>query len=188
MRRLRLVFLLLVTLAFLGACASTTPGAGTQPPVVSQAPAGAPSTVVSQPPIATQPPAASPGGKGSISYQITGEYTASGELPYTPHDGSYFTAGEGGGWLVLFAEDPQSRTDYLWLRTRESSQEIQFGAGGATVDVLGSSNLHGCAFTSTKNDASGLTGNAVCTKAELWKDEGRTVLKITFSAQWDAQP
>ena len=193
MRRRRLIFVSLVLVAFTGACSSTTPGAATQLPVGGQSPAGTPPAVVSQPPAttkppgATQPPPSTPGGKGSIKYQMSGEYTASGELPYAPNPGSYFAAGEGGGWLVLFAKDPQSRTDYLWLNTMASGQEVQYGERGATLDVLGSS-IMGCTFRMTTNDASGLKGDVVCTKAELWKDQGQTVLKVTFRAQWDAQP
>jgi hypothetical protein len=139
-------------------------------------------------PVATPPASAAARGKGSIEYQITGGFTDSGELPYAAHPGSYFSAGNGGGWLVLFANDPESKTDYLWLRTRASGQEIQFGKGGATLDV--GSNLSGkkCKFELTKNDASGLRGSAACTGVELWKDKGQTVLDVTFRAQWDAQP
>ena len=69
-----------------------------------------------------------------------------------------------------------------------SGQEIQFREGGATVDALGSSKLDKCTFNLTKNDASGLKGDVACTSAELWKDQGKTVLDVTFRAQWEAQP
>jgi hypothetical protein len=167
--------------------AATPPAVVSQPPIASQPPAATPPAVVSQPPAVTGPPASSPRGKGSISYQITGGYTLSGELPFAPSRGNYFNPSANGGWLVLFAEDPLSRTDYLWLRTRPSNEEIQFGKGGITVDA-GIATSDKCTWKLTKNDASGLSGTVICKSAELWKDNGRFMTKISFRAQWDAQP
>jgi hypothetical protein len=194
MRFVRSFAIWLAVAAITGACANASPGAG------SQAPAGSESGVASQAPGESQQPGASEpaasagsGANGSIKYQITGEYTGSGELPFLPTYGdysSYFTPGEGAGWNAMF-QDPGAPDDHqISLNTKTSLGEELFYRDTPIVVALsgGTSSADECTFSSTKNDETGLIGSVICTSAELYQADGQPVLNVTFSAQWDAHP
>jgi hypothetical protein len=194
MRRVRSFAVWLLVAAITGACAGASPGAGSQPPASSEGPGASQPPGVSQPPDATGPPAsAGTGANGSIKYQITGDYTGSGELPFTAGDASYFTPGdtpaEDGGWYALFT-DPGAADHRITLNTDTTyGEELFYDEDPITVSLSGGdSSLDACTFSSTKNDASGLTGSVVCTSAELFQADGEPVLNVTFRAQWDVHP
>jgi hypothetical protein len=126
-----------------------------------------------------------------VKYQITGGgYTDSGELPFSATDGSYFTLGDGAGWIALFTTDPDALDHSLEVTTKTTyGEEVQFRNDAITVHLSGGdSSADECTFSSTKNDATGLIGSVVCTSAELYQGDGKPVLDVTFSAQWDAHP
>jgi hypothetical protein len=184
---------LLVVAAITSACANASPGAGSQRPAGSEPGVTSQAPGVSQPPVASEPANAGSGANGSIKYQISGEYTGSGELPFMPTYGdysSYFTPGEGAGWNAMF-QDPEAPDDHqISLNTKTTLGEELFYRDQPIVVALsgGTSSPDECTFTSTKNDETGLVGSVVCTSAELFQADGMPTLSVTFAAQWDAHP
>ena len=194
MRTVRSFVIWLAVAAVTGACANASPGAGSQPPAGSEAGVASQAAAGSQQPEGSQPAAsAGIGANGSIKYQITGEYTGSGELPFMPTYGdysSYFTPGEGAGWNAMF-QDPGAPDDHqISLNTKTTYGEELFYRDSPIVVALsgGTSSLDECTFSSTKNDETGLVGSVVCTSAELFQADGQPTLNVTFAAQWDAHP
>lgn len=123
------------------------------------------------------------GANGSITYEISGDYDASGELPFVPLGLSLFDSSTG-GWVGYFAED--SANSIIQINTQAAGQIINFGDGTAVViGVSDADSGSGCAFTMTKNDASGLAGHVECTSAQLLAGDG-TMGQVNFNAQWDA--
>ncbi|KRT62947.1 MAG: hypothetical protein XU10_C0018G0059 [Chloroflexi bacterium CSP1-4] len=176
--------LAVVVIAALATACSSAPGGGSSEPSFG---GGEPSSGGGE---ATTTPGSGGGGggggaNGSLTYQITGGYEASGELPFQPlislfdpsTDGwvAYFTSSSGEGAIVTF-------------NTQAAGQIINFGDG--TAVVIGTSDPgsgSGCTFTLTKNDASGMVGHVECTSALLTTGDG-TIGQTNFSAQWDAHP
>jgi hypothetical protein len=194
MRTVRSFAIWLAVAAITGACANASPGAGSQPPAGSESGVASQAPGVSQQPGASEPAAsAGSGANGSIKYQITGEYTGSGELPFLPTYGdysSYFTPGEGAGWNAMF-QDPANPDDHqISLNTKTTLGEELFYRDQPIVVALSgaTSSPDECTFTSTKNDETGLIGSVVCTSAELFQADGMPTLNVTFAAQWDAHP
>ena len=179
MRHLRPHLALLAMAALIAACSGPP---GTSPGAQSQG--GGPSTG-SQP---SQAAASSGGGgsgaNGSVTYQITGDYTASGELPFQPL-ASVFDSNTK-GWSASFAETTGATT-VVSLTTVSQGQIFSFGDGTAVVIGVGESSAgSGCTFTLTKNDASGLSGHVECTSAGVVQPSGTG--KAHLTADWDAHP
>jgi hypothetical protein len=193
MRTVRSFVVWLAVAAITAACASAPPGAGSEPPAGSEPGVASQATGVSQQPAASEPAAsAAIGANGSIKYQITGEYTGSGELPFWPTYGdysSYFTPGAGAGWYALFKDAAAPDDHYISLNTGTPGEELFFHQTPIVVALSGGVlSPDECTFSSTKNDETGLIGSVVCTSAELYQADGQPVLNVTFSAQWDAHP
>jgi hypothetical protein len=193
MRIVRSLSVLLVVAGITSACANAAPGAGSQAPAGSEAGAASQAPGVSQPPAGSESAASGgSGANGSITYQITGEYTGSGELPFMPTYGdysSYFTPGEGAGWNAMF-QDPANPDDHqISLNTKTTlGQELFYRDQPIVVALSSTTSSDECTFTSTKNDETGLIGSVVCTSAELFQADGMPTLNVTFAAQWDAHP
>jgi hypothetical protein len=193
MRIVRSLSILLVVGAITSACANASPGAGSQAPAGSEAGAASQAAGISQPPAGSKSAASGgSGANGSIKYQISGEYTGSGDLPFMPTYGdysSYFTPGEGAGWNAMF-QDPGNPDDHqISLNTKTALGEELFYRDQPIVVALSSTTSSDeCTFTSTKNDETGLIGSVVCTSAELFQADGMPTLNVTFAAQWDAHP
>jgi hypothetical protein len=123
------------------------------------------------------------GANGSITYEITGGYEASGELPFQPLV-SVFDASIG-GWSATFVDSGGGTI--ITLNTAGEAQAISFGDGTAVViGVSAAGSGQGCTFTITKNDASGLAGHVECTDADASQGSGTGKAKLT--ADWDAHP
>lgn len=180
MRHLRPILAFLVISAFLVACSS--PGGGSSGPS-SEASSGA-----SQPD-ASQATASSDGGgggagggglNGSITYQISGDYTASGELPFFPTGVSNFGSG---GWAAWFGE--QGGDTVIQLNTNPDASIANFG--NTEVAIVGIKDT-GCTFNFTKNDASGLAGSVECRGIQAVKSQASSLIHVDFTATWDAHP
>ena len=183
MRHLRSYLALLAIAAITAAC-SGSPGSSS----------GGASSDGSQPSTGSQPSqaAASTGGgdggggggaNGSITYEITGGYEASGELPFQPLV-SVFDASIG-GWSATFVDSGGGTI--ITLNTLSEAQAISFGDG--TAVVIGASAAgsgQGCTFTITQNDAGGFSGHVECTDADASQESGTGKAKLT--ADWDAHP
>jgi len=194
MRHLRPISALTAIAAILVACSSPAASSGgqnSQGAGASQAAsqgAGA-SQGASQGAGASQPAASSGGGggggggaNGSVTYQITGDYTASGELPFLSTTG--LSVFDGTGWAASFAELTGANI-VIQLNTHPTSGIFSFGDGTvAVVAVEG----NGCTFNFTKNDSTGLAGSVECHGTQLVTDTSGALGKVDVSAHWDAHP
>jgi hypothetical protein len=184
MRHLR-PFPALIALAIIGAAcsgpAASSGGDQSQGAGASQGGAASEGAGASQ-------PAASTGGgggggaNGSITYNITGDYTASGELPFVTAGG--VSAFAGTGWAAFFYEG--GNTDVVIdLTTLDGAHSISFTDTNA---VLTGFEANGCTFNLEKNDASGLKGSVECHGAQLVMSEAGTLGTADLSAHWEAHP
>ena len=189
MRHLRQFAALLAIAAITVAC-GTSPGASS----------GGESSQGSEPSTGSQPSqaAASSGGgggggggaNGSITYEITGDYEASGELPFLAAGGSTWIE-SANGWAANFA-NPSGGGAVITLNTQEGQtigQGLSYGDGSITV-IAASDSQGGtdCTFTLEKNDPNGLKGHVECTKALAVDNATGSQKNVQFTAQWDAHP
>ena len=186
MRHLRQFAPLLAIAAITVAC-GTSPGASS----------GGESSQGSEPSTGSQPSqaAASSGGggggaNGSITYEITGDYEASGELPFLAAGGSTWIE-SANGWAANFANQSGGGA-VITLNTQEGQtigQGLTYGDGAITV-IAASDSQGGtdCTFTLEKNDPNGLKGHVECTKALAVDNATGSQKNVQFTAQWDAHP
>jgi hypothetical protein len=185
MRHLRPHLALLAMAALIGAC-SGPPGSSAS----GQSQGSEPSTG-SQP---SQAAASSGGGgggggaNGSITYEITGDYEASGELPFLAGGISMWVE-SADGWVANFA-DPAGGGAVIVLNTQEGqslSQGLTFGDGSVTI-VAATDAGTDCTFTLEKNDPDGLKGHVECAGALAVDNNNGSQKDVTFNAEWDAHP
>lgn len=185
MRHLRPLTALLAMAALITACSSSSSSGG-------ESQGSEPSTG-SQP---SQAAATTGGGggdgggaNGSITYEITGDYEASGELPFLAGGVSTWIEASG-GWVANFA-DPAGGGSVILLNTQEGQtigQGLTYGDGSVTVIVTSDAGSGtDCTFTLDKNDADGLKGHAECTSA-FGVDNTGARKNVQLTAQWDAHP
>ncbi len=122
------------------------------------------------------------GANGSITYQISGGYTASGELPFVALGVSVFDTGQG-GWVAYFGGSTGGGA-VIQLNTSPNSI-ANFGDG--TVAIIGTE-ATGCTFTFDKNDAGGLKGKVQCHGTQGFKVSDTSPVTVDFTASWDAHP
>ncbi len=185
MRHLRQFTALLAIAAITVAC-GTSPGASS----------GGESSQGSEPSSGSQPSqaAASTGGggggggaNGSITYEITGDYEASGELPFLAGGISTWIESEG-GWLANFAE-ASGGTAAILLNTATSGQILTYGDGTVIIAATSAATSgFDCTFSITKNDSSGLTGSMECNDILAANATSGAQLTVDISAEWDAHP
>lgn len=149
MHRLRLAPVILLTLTLLlAACQQAA----------SQSPAG---TDAGEPSAAGAEPGASQAGtggggggdNGSVQYEITGDYTASGELRFVP-EASYFD--QNGSTYLSFTNEGESTV--LFISFSDSGNFVQFGDENASVVQAGEE----CTMNLTRDDATGAAGTFDC--------------------------
>jgi hypothetical protein len=173
------------------AIAAITVACGSSPGASS----GGESSQGSEPSTGSQPSqaAASTGGgggaNGSITYEITGDYEASGELPFLAGSSSWIESAN--GWVANFA-DPAGGGAVISLNTQEGQtigQGLSYGDGSVTV-IAASDSGGGtdCTFTLDKNDADGLKGHVECSSAFAVDNNDGSQKNVQFNAQWDAHP
>jgi hypothetical protein len=188
MRHLRPYLALLAMAAMTAAC-SAAPGSG--------------SGGENQPSTGSQPSqaAASTGGgdggggggggaNGSVTYEITGEYEASGELPFLAGGISLWVE-SAGGWVANFANSSGEGAVIL-INTQSAEgtpgQIFSFGDGNVILAATSGESGLGCTFTLTKNDASGLVGDLECDSAIVVDGNSGAQKKVHVTAHWDAHP
>jgi hypothetical protein len=134
------------------------------PPGSSSGPGSSEGGTASQAGGASQPAASSGGGgggggtgaNGSLSYEITGDVTKSGDLDFAYVAGgvSMFAAG---GWVAFFySADGKTAVE---INSNPQSNIVLFTDG--EVVVTGTTDA-GCTFDYSQNDASGLKGTIDC--------------------------
>lgn len=194
MRHLR-PFPVLVAVAMMGAaCSSSSPAAssgGSPTQAAEQSQASSPS----QGGTASQPAASAGGGgggggaNGSMTYEITGDYQASGELPYVTLSSWIEQAG---GWVAYFQTN-DTNSAVIQINTQAaagtSGQSWTFGDGKVLVVATSDPGSGtGCTFTLTKNDASGTEGQLACTSAPMTRLDTGASGRVKVSARWSGHP
>ena len=187
MRYLR-PFTALLTMAAITAACSASPGS-------SSGGDGQPSTG-SQPSQAAASAGGGGGGggggaNGSITYEITGDYQASGELPFLAAGVSMWIE-SAGGWVANFADPDGNGTSYILLNTQAAEgtpgQIFTFGDGSIILAAGSGETGMGCTFNLTKNDSSGLSGDLDCTSAIAADATTGAQKHVKVHAEWDAHP
>jgi hypothetical protein len=183
MRHLRSFAALLTIAAITVAC---SPGAGSG----GESQGAQPSTG-SQP---SQAAASSGGGggggggaNGSMTYEITGDYEASGELPFLAGGVSLWIE-QSEGWAAFFgATDGSGAVIQINTQSGEGTpgQIWNFGDGTAAVTATSDPGSgSGCTFTLTKNDSSGTAGSVECSSAIVTNLTTGTIGQARVSAEW----
>lgn len=152
----------------------------------SSGPSSEASSGASQP--AASQPAASSGGSGdgsggangSITYQVSGDYTASGELPFVSLALSTFT---NGGWVAYFGQSTGDTV--IQLSTNPASLIANFG--NPEVSIPGTKD-NGCTFNVTKNDSRGLAGSFECHGVQGLRTGTTTLIHVDFSGNFEGHP
>jgi hypothetical protein len=125
------------------------------------------------------------GANGSVTYQISGDYTASGELQFVPLGASTYADG---GWVAYFAETSGTGSAVIQLNTNPATPMVNFGSSEMTVIGTEAS---GCTFNFSRNDSSGLAGTFECRGVMGAKidtaTELRNPVRVDFSGEWDAR-
>lgn len=136
-------------------------------------------------PPATLPPAttAAPTGANTITYEITGEYEASGEATFDEVGSNYTEEGYldifREGWTAYFENEAADHT--IRLETRADDLNVEFFGGEVVVRADGNSGSDDeCTFTITKNDPTGPVGSAVCERAVLHPN-GSTYVNLSIT-------
>ena len=131
------------------------------------------------------------GGKGSITYEISGDYQASGEEPFLA-GGTSLWIESAGGWVANFA-DPQGNGSVVILLNTQTAdgtpgEIFTFGDGTIILVAGGGDSGMGCTFNHEKNDSSGLKGDVTCTSAIAVNNTTGAQLHVQVHAEWDAHP
>jgi hypothetical protein len=189
MRRAPLTFLLAAVVLVVAACGS--PAASNGEPGQSTGGEASEGAAPSEGAQASQGGGGGGGGggaNGSITYQITGGYEASGEVPFQPGGGAAGWTESEGGWIANFVQS-SGEGAYIVLNTFTRGQILTYSDGQYLVAV-GSDESTGydCTFNVTKNDASGTAGDMSCNDVPASSVDTGQLVTVDFSAQWDAHP
>ncbi|HTI29499.1 MAG TPA: hypothetical protein VL687_03975 [Methylomirabilota bacterium] len=188
MRHLR-PFAALVTVAALTVACGSSPGSGGE----SQ---GAEPSTGSQP---SQAAASSGGGgggggggaNGSVTYEITGDYQASGELPFLAGGLSLWVE-SAGGWVANFAnQSGEGPVILINTQAAEGTPGQIFTYGDTSVIMTAISTAeagNSCTFNLTKNDSTGLAGDVHCDSAIASDVSSGAQKHVQLTAHWDAHP
>jgi hypothetical protein len=178
MRYLRTILLPVAIAALVAACTpSTSSQDGTEPSTAASASEG------SQPSQGGQPSDAGGGGggggaNGSVQYEISGDYTDSGELRFVP-EASYFE--QNGVTYLSFTNEGSSTV--LFLTLGDAGNASNFGNGEASI----ASTPENCNFNLTRNDATGASGTFDCPGSFAvlagGTQTGTATIKGTFEAR-----
>jgi hypothetical protein len=187
MRHLRSAAALLTIAVVTVACSPASSGGGSQ--------GGQPSSG-SQPSQAAASQGGGGGGggggaNGSVTYEITGDYQASGELPFLAGGISLWVE-SAGGWVANFA-NPSGEGAVILINTQSAEgtpgQIFTFGDGTIILPAVSDPGSgFGCTFTLTQNDASGLKGDVSCTSAIASDVNDGSQKHVQLTAHWDAHP
>ncbi|HUG94533.1 MAG TPA: hypothetical protein VMK30_00145 [Pleomorphomonadaceae bacterium] len=171
MNRTPFRFVLLVGLGLLlAACAPT---ASQQP---SESSGGEPPAAESQP-AASQPGGGGGGANGSVQYEVSGDYSDSGELAFVP-EGSFFD--QNGSTYLSFTN--QGETTVLFIQLNDSGNTVQFGNQEASVTT----DAAACTFNLTRDDATGAAGTFDCPNAFMVIADGSQVGSGTIRGTFEA--
>jgi hypothetical protein len=184
MRSLRpLLACLAISASIIAACGSpAASGAGSPTATTGQ---GEPTATTPGEP--TQPVATTDGGgggggggaNGSVTYRISGDYAASGELPFVPLVSAFST----NGWQATFVNE---NTEQL-IQINAVQGNVAVVYGDTKVAIVASPGT-GCTINLTKSDSTGLEGDFDCSGAIAANSATGTPINVTFSGAFSAHP
>jgi hypothetical protein len=166
MRRPILIILTLVAGLVVAACASPSGEPGSSDGGGSGSSQGQPAQ--------TNEPATSDGGSGgggggsgangSVTFEITGDVTESGELPFIPILGGFFQQ-EGASYMP-FANSDNAAGEVVFITLSPDGNVFAYGNGTVSIPAAD------CEWNITRNDDSGATGSFTCTDAMAISESG----------------
>ena len=129
------------------------------------------------------------GANGSVTYEITGDYQASGELPFLAGGISLWVE-SAGGWVANFGNQSGEGAVIL-INTQAAEgttgQIFTYGDGSVILSAISTPDSgFGCTFTLTKNDSSGLIGDVHCNSALAVDATTGAQKHVQVTAHWDA--
>jgi hypothetical protein len=174
------VFVLIVSMAMAG-CGSSSGGSSgsgeTTPPAATGNGGGATSTPAGGG--STEGTGGTGGANGSVTYDITGDYTSSGELPFSPLLSTFGN----GGWVAIFGEN--SGDTVFQINSIPGTEIVNFG--NADIAIPGTRD-GGCTIEFTQNDADGLVGTYECHGVVTAMSQTGSPATVDFSGDFDAHP
>lgn len=127
------------------------------------------------------------GANGSITYNISGDYEASGELPFLAQGLSTWIESEG-GWVANFAQT-SGEGAYILMNTQTRGQILTFGDGTVVIAAAsGESTGYDCTFNLTRNDSGGLSGSMECNDIFASNATTGALITVDVTAEWDVHP
>lgn len=131
------------------------------------------------------------GANGSVTYEITGDYQASGELPFLASGVSTWVE-SAKGWVANFANlSGEGAVILINTQAAEGTQGQIFTYGDTKIVLTAISTPDSgfdCTFNLTKNDSSGLAGNLDCNAAIAADATTGAQKHVKVHAEWDAHP
>jgi hypothetical protein len=122
-----------------------------------------------------------------MTYEITGDHEASGEVPFVAGGVSLWIE-QSEGWVAFFGTtDADAVVIQINTQAAEGTPGQIWNFGDGTAAVTGTSDPGsgtGCTFTLTKNDASGTEGSVECSSAIVTNLTTGTVGHARVSAEW----
>lgn len=120
------------------------------------------------------------GANGSITFQIDGDYEASGEFPFVPAASTF----SNGGWSATFGQDGSEAV--IILNTFPGSVVVSYGDPEVVISALDGA---GCSFDFDQNDAGGLVGSFTCSDAAIgFRSGSGAAITVDFSGEVSAHP
>ncbi|MDQ2854534.1 MAG: hypothetical protein M3R32_06715 [Chloroflexota bacterium] len=171
MRHFRPITVLVAIAALAAACSAPAASSSAQTSQAAQASQGA---------NASQPAASSSGSgggvNGTLTFEISGGYTRSGDLPWVPL-ASTFT---NGAWYLTFG-DSNGANEVVIINGTAGSFVVAYG--NSDIAITGGVDP-ACSFTFSRQDASGAAGSFDCHGLPGIKTDGTSV-QVDFKGSFD---
>jgi len=119
----------------------------------------------------------SSGANGSITFQITGDFERSTELPYIPILGGFFQ--QNGASYLPFAESDNANGEVVFIALNADGTNA-FAYGNGTVSIPAAE----CDWNITRNDDGGAAGSFTCNDAMSLAENG--IGTVDISGSFDA--
>ena len=171
MRHFRPITVLVAIAALAAACSAPAASSSAQTSQAAQASQGA---------NASQPAASGSGSgggvNGTLTFEISGGYTRSGDLPWVPL-ASTFT---NGAWYLTFG-DSNGANEVVIINGTAGSFVVAYG--NSDIAITGGVDP-ACSFTFSRQDASGAAGSFDCHGLPGIKTDGTSV-QVDFKGSFD---
>jgi len=173
MRHLRPITVLVAIAALAAACSAPAASSSAQTSQAAQASQGA---NASQPAASSSGSGSGGGVNGTLTFEISGGYTRSGDLPWVPL-ASTFT---NGAWYLTFG-DSNGANEVVIINGTAGSFVVAYG--NSDIAITGGVDP-ACSFTFSRQDASGAAGSFDCHGLPGIKTDGTSV-QVDFKGSFD---